>query len=511
MSDVRIEIENCYSLIYGHISPTIFIALQESLSYKMQNCEYVDAYNIIDPDTKRRQWDGRIKLIWNLKNKYKFATGLLSRVRAIFDEAGITYSIRDSREKFKKQYDLEYSPEFQLRSYQLDAINAALKKKRGIIKAATGAGKTAISAGIIKELGLKGVIFMAMSGDLVIQARDELQRFILDQGKNIEIGIVGAGFCDIKNVNVCTAQTIIAAFDKKYVKIDDEEDDKDRITEEIIAKKEQIRQMVRDCRCMIFDEVQHASCDTVKEIMTYASNAFYRFGQSASPWRDDGADLFIDSQFGREIVDISASFLIRKKYLVKPYITFITVKTERATYSTYPSIYKNHIVLNTKRNKIISDISERHCSRGETVLILVKQITHGKELEGMIDGSVFISGKVSVKKRKEILDGLRENKIKIAIATSIFDEGIDVRRLSCLVMAGSGKSSTRALQRVGRVIRKFDGKKCAYIYDFMDTAKYISSHAKKRRKIYKTEKEFEIREITMEEFYEIENDNWGSG
>jgi len=77
-------------------------------------------------------------------------------------------------------------------------------------------------------------------------------------------------------------------------------------------------------------------------------------------------------------------------------------------------------------------------------------------------------------------------------------------------MGSSGKSSTRALQRIGRVLRPFDGKDHATIYDFMDTAKYLSSHARARKKIYKTEDEFEIKEMKIGDWNERKNNMWES-
>jgi len=93
---------------------------------------------------------------------------------------------------------------------------------------------------------------------------------------------------------------------------------------------------------------------------------------------------------------------------------------------------------------------------------------------------------------------MRTNECEITISTSIFDEGINVKSLDTLVLAGSGKSSTRALQRIGRILRPYldtEGnnlKKDAIVIDFYDDCKYLRSHSNKRKKIYKTEDEFEI-------------------
>ena len=87
---------------------------------------------------------------------------------------------------------------------------------------------------------------------------------------------------------------------------------------------------------------------------------------------------------------------------------------------------------------------------------------------------------------------MRKGEPQITIASVIFDEGIDVRPLDTLILAGGGKSPTRALQRIGRILRPYEGKKDAIAVDFMDNCKYMQSHSKRRLSIYKTEEEFKI-------------------
>ena len=60
-------------------------------------------------------------------------------------------------------------------------------------------------------------------------------------------------------------------------------------------------------------------------------------------------------------------------------------------------------------------------------------------------------------------------------------------------MAGSGKASGRALQRLGRVIRPFPGKKNAVVIDFSDGSKYLKNHTAARIKIYSTEAGFKLK------------------
>jgi hypothetical protein len=58
---------------------------------------------------------------------------------------------------------------------------------------------------------------------------------------------------------------------------------------------------------------------------------------SASPWRDDNQDLVIEGILGKRIVEISASFLIERGYLVKPIIRFKEVPRLNGLEKTYPA------------------------------------------------------------------------------------------------------------------------------------------------------------------------------
>ena len=94
-----------------------------------------------------------------------------------------------------------------------------------------------------------------------------------------------------------------------------------------------------------------------------------------------------------------------------------------------------------------------------------------------------------------MLDRMRERKLMCIIGTTLLDEGIDIPSAGAGIFAGAGKSSTRALQRVGRFIRvdpNDPDKKCAYIEEFYDHCRWLNHHAQARRRIYETEPEFQI-------------------
>jgi len=219
---------------------------------------------------------------------------------------------------------------------------------------------------------------------------------------------------------------------------------------------------------------------------------------SATPYRDQGDDILIEACFGKKVCNITASQLIKENYLIKPDIYFIPMSNMRGKkFGTYATAYKEGIVNNTIRNNIIAKVAKQMMENDRVVLILCKQIKHGKILESLIPDSVFIHGSHSSKVRKKRLDEIRERKASVTIASTIFDEGINVRPLDTLILAGSGKSKTRALQRVGRILRTFPGKKEATVIDFMDNCKYMFAHSRARKSIYQTEPEFNIDELKI--------------
>ncbi len=431
------------------------------------------------------------------KDGIHFPTGMFYQAREFLRECEVPLTFIDARSPKVSSSEYSMSSEFEARDYQAEVIDKSYQRERGIIKAATGSGKTSIAAAIIAKLGAVPACFYVPSIDLLRQSRNELQRFITKNGSPIKVGAVGGGECDIQDITVMTVQTACRALGEKFAKYDEEdESDKQKLDDN---NKKKIVDFIRGSKQIFADEVQHWASKTCQIISDNSISARYRFGMSATPVRDEGDDMLIDACFGRTIADISASFLIKQGFLVKPTIYFVHNRKNNLE-GSYSSVYEEGIVNNDERNTLIANITNKMIEANRNILVLVRLIEHGKKLESMIPGSFFMYGEHSGKERAEHIAKMKSGEAKITISSSLFDEGIDVRPLDCLILAGSGKSSTRALQRIGRVIRPYTNpvtgevKKDAYVVDFQDNMKYLLSHSRKRRKIYSTEEEFEIKD-----------------
>lgn len=504
---LTLTITNNSTFIHDDIEKELRDELKRELGYMPENAAFIVANAKFD----NPEYDGHKSVMclgkrWCKcaikKDGIHFPTGLAHTAKAFFEKNGYVVKIKDSRIKVFSTN--KYKDNIALRPYQRTAVDKAKQKQRGIIKMATGSGKTASSAALIVELGAYPFIFYVPSLDLLRQTKEEFEKFIVNKdGSPAKIGMIGGGECDIQDINVMTQQTAMRALGKGFTKAD-EDDKKEEDGENVKSKYEDIKNLIMNAKGMIADEVQFWSADSCQIISDSSVNCFYKYGASGTPYRDQGDDILIESCFGKVIVDINASKLINLGFLVKPDIYMVPVKNKYGTLKShsYQEVYKEAIVENSLRNGYISRITKNMVDQNRMVLILVRQINHGKILEELIPGSKFISGTSSKKKRKEHIDAMKSHNAPVTIASTIFDQGIDVRPLQVLIQAGSGKSSTRALQRVGRVLRPYeypDGTKKteATVIDFMDHCKYMLGHSKKRLKIYQTEPEFNIETLKI--------------
>lgn len=490
MEIIKIEINNTRGKIMNMLNIDQLSIIQQLCSFKVEGSEYKS--NVFR--NRRRggfEWDGYRKLF---NTRYQtFPIGLLDTIRDMFTNAGIPVEIIDKRKKNNETIEY-YISNYQDREYQANAVRLSVYHGNGIIKAATGAGKTTIAARTIYALG-KRSIFIVHTRDLLYQTIESFKRMF----PNETIGQIGDGKINYQNITVATMQTL-AILNNVEVGKNKYDEDADNIKETKVQYKEIYNPDIwhkykNSVDCVMFDEVQRICSQTAYRVRFLFERASYAFGYSASPWRDDGSDLMIEAAFGRRIVDITASELIQQNYLVKPYIT---VKRAVPTWDgkTYDQIYRSAIVENTFRNiQVINDAMEQY-NLGRNTLILVTQIKHGEKLEKMLGQSgipaVFISGKSGMKKRRQVIQDMRDGKAQLVIASTIADVGLDVPRLQSIIEAGAGKSSVTALQRLGRIMRPFEGKDECYFITYYDDVPYLSSHINKKIDIWSTEKEFVI-------------------
>ena len=272
-----------------------------------------------------------------------------------------------------------------------------------------------------------------------------------------------------------------------------------------IENKKQIRELFTNAQAVIVDEA-HLAAIVIEALANHADRSYYRFGLSATPWREDNQEIRLEGCMGKKLIDISPTFLINRGFLVPPRIFMVPIQFSEES-DKYADSYTKHITKCWERNYRIKQFAEAFQEEGKPVMIIVDRIEHGNILQEIIKNSIFVPGSDKGEDdpddqeqdyRRRMLDACEKNEI-ILIGTQWLNTGIDAPAISVLVMAGSTQASATVLQTVGRVIRthKESGKTEAVVIDFMDSDKHMRKHSLARKRVYESEPGFDLRIIKI--------------
>jgi superfamily II DNA or RNA helicase len=453
--------------------------LRRYLSYRPLGIEYSPSY-------QNGNWDG---ITYLLSKTNKFNYGLLTKVKEWLSENGHQYTVEDRRPPKTVSHELDISANLKKhglvpREHQIRIVNACLGTDRGIVRAATGSGKSNCIAMLTAKINKPTIIYV-IGLDLLDQFHKLFSK-LFDE----PIGYIGDGTCDIQRINIASIWTIGSALKIKDV-VDEDCNAEKEVSE---TQRTKILAMLKYSKLHCFDESHVVTCATINSIYKEIE-AEYIYGFSGTPFRDDNSDLLINGILGEQIINVSASELIKLNLLAQPLIKFHTVPKIPVS-SAYQTAYKDYIVENDTRNDMITKLSGDLIEKHYTPLVLFKQIKHGEILldkfqEAGIRCSMLY-GNDDLDTRNEIKERLVNKEIDLILASTIFDIGLDLPQLNALVLASGGKSSIRALQRIGRVIRMTPGKKYAAVVDFYDQVRFFKKHSKIRYEIYSAEDGFKI-------------------
>lgn len=477
---VQITLEGSDLFLTGFFTPHRLLA--ERCRFRVAGSEFSKAY-------QDGRWDG-FRELYEVLDDGKYGTGrvpigLRDLVEETLRELNVPYEIYDDRPA-ASPWDPQSEPPFPLWDHQEQAWRAAMAAEHGIVVIPTGGGKTATGAAIIGA-SQGPALFFVHTKDLMRQAVQELSRFL-----GTEVGQIGGGAVEPREVTVVMAQTAIRALQTedplvRYLRFDDEDVPDDAPLPE--EKSELIRLVLRRANCAIFDETHHYAAETFYSLAR-AVKARRLYGLTAYEGRAAGDDLMLEAAIGRVRYRIDPLDLIQRQILVPPKIIWMRGKQQ----NRYPradgirEVYRKAIVENDARNADIVRITTRAASQGRTMMVMVREIAHGEALTRAMPGAVFLHGKLSQAERDQIMQDARDGKIPILVATAVGNEGLDIRRISGIVLADPAKSISRLIQRIGRGLRAHpeSGKKDCIVVDFYDDVLYLREHAQAREEFYRT-------------------------
>ena len=230
-----------------------------------------------------------------------------------------------------------------------------------------------------------------------------------------------------------------------------------------------------------------AKAEVLKNLLTRnLASAPIRWGLTGTIPKADHEFQSIRASLGEVVNHVFAHELQESGVLSNCHVNIVQT-AEWKEFGSYAEELK-YLVTDRDRLSYICDLIKTISESGNT-LVLVNRIDSGKSMVEMIPDSVFISGEVKTKDRKEEYDEVKTANNKIIVATyGVAAVGINIPRIFNLVLLEPGKSFVRVIQSIGRGIRKADDKDFVQIWDITASSKYAKRHLTERKRYYKEAK-----------------------
>jgi len=425
--------------------------------------------------TSNREWNTRVVST----EKGEIAQNILDEFNELWNseyalEYDEFYEIYKERYKIiKKQREIAKSEEIpsaekyrlQPNSMQVGFI-VNLKKiieageERALLISATGTGKTYASAFAMRELGYKRVLFLVHRGQLARQTKKSYQKVF---GKDISMGLVGAGYSD---------------YDSDYV----------FAMVQTLNRDEHLQKYRPDeFDCIILDEAHHSSADTYQKVMNYFKPKLW-LGMTATPDKRD------DDVAGRNIYEIfnyQIAYEIRLQQAMEedilcPFhyfgISDVSLVDEKQLKSRKMTGRDFNLLTGDERVRHIVEQAEYYGYSGDRVkgLIFCSRIDESEELSQKFNAlgyrTIALNGSVSEDERANAFERLAMDEkdateemqpLDYIFSVEILNEGVDIVEVNQVIMLRPTESPIVFIQQLGRGLRKAEGKEYVVILDFI--------------------------------------------
>ncbi|WP_233080029.1 DUF3427 domain-containing protein [Rheinheimera soli] len=327
---------------------------------------------------------------------------------------------------------------------------------RNLVVAATGTGKTLISAfdfaRFIKEKPDAKFLFIAHKEEILIQAR-MAYRGVLKRSQFGELWVGGYRpehhhqlFVSIQTLNNQLATMKLSADFYDYV---------------------------------VIDEVHHITAASYRAALDYFQPKIL-LGLTATPERHDGGDILEDF-CGVIAAEMRLPEAINRRHLC-PFQYFgidddtdlrgISWNRGRYDISLLSNLYTHN---QSRVNKILQSmqqiITDIGCMKALAFCVSREHATYmcSQFLLKGIKSDVLISDNSHERQQKQ--QAIRSGAINVLFVVDIFNEGVDIPEIDTLLLLRPTESLTIFLQQLGRGLRLADGKECCTVLDFVGNSR----------------------------------------
>ncbi|MTI64981.1 MAG: DUF3427 domain-containing protein [Firmicutes bacterium] len=418
-------------------------------------------------------------LEWNIKVTEKDSFDIVRKFQATFesywnDSEFVIFDGDDNRDKNrlkdalksdnKNKLDFNFNLDIRPYPYQkqilekLRAEREIFERNKNLLVAATGVGKTVISAfdykGFVKTnpKRVNRLLFVAHREEILRQSRDTF-RAILKDGNFGDL-FVGTHKPESLDHLFISIQSFNSS--KLYEKLTTDYYD-----------------------FIIVDEVHHGPATSYQRLLEYFEPKVL-LGLTATPERMDGKSVlkYFDDRIAEEIRLTEA--IDRKQlspfqyFCVTDEVDLSKLKWGRNGYDKkeLSNVYTNS---DLRANKIINSIDKYVKDIDEVKgLGFCVTVEHAKFMADIFNKndipSISLHGNSSTEERESAKGELQKGEIKFIFVVDLYNEGVDIPSVNTVLFLRPTESLTVFLQQLGRGLRIDDDKECLTVLDFIGQA-----------------------------------------
>lgn len=491
----------------GHDYVVFNGSLNETETALLHNFESIEVYRSWLPEERERALEKKnwFEELWNYRSKdvevFPFTEAIrrsLIKVRQV--------NSKMSNDTISERYEVpdgcpKLPEDIILRSYQREAVDKWFNSgMMGIFKMATGSGKTITSLSVVErcyaEHGLKAVIIVVPYRHLVSQWAKEVKRFGLKplmcfENRSNWINLLQANLYAINSgtLEFLTVITTNATFSSNAF--------------------QSTIDFFPDETLIIGDEAHNLGSSKLLESLPQKITK--RLALSATPerWFDEVGTAGLFQYFGPVLMEFTLKDAIREGALV-PYRycpLFVTLTDEESEAyleisrkiaktigmnDTNPEYSQSAQALLIQRARIIASAKNKlqvlrelmstrldtshtlfYCGDGtveeptsEETLRQIEAVTKllGYELGYRVD---MYTAETPLSEREDLRSKFDSGELQGLVAIRCLDEGVDIPSVRTAVILASSSNPRQFIQRRGRVLRRFPGKKEATIFDMI--------------------------------------------
>ncbi len=451
---LEIIVDNKIQLNRCQLAPKLVAFIREELNFL--NNEYITKKRLGKSIYRVQKY---FKLIDETGETILLPRGFLNQLTIFLKENGIDYSLRL---EYPLLDEISFSDSIELTLQQAIAVNSALAYDQGVIVAPAGSGKTIIGLELIATRKLPALILVHRQ-QLLSQWMDRIQTFL---------GIPKTQIGRYDGVKKEFGKEITVGLLQSF------------------SRKGDLLGIKNKFGTIIIDECHHIPAKTFREVVAQLNSRFI-YGLTATPTRKHNDEKLIYAYIGDIVARMEGQndqTLLESAKIpiqVEEKTTELTIPFKFRT--DYFNLLAKVISFDTGRNKIIVEDILNQVKNGKKILVLSERKKHLEILDLYLKGkceTISISGDDSAAKRVIKLKQIESGHYQVILSTGqFFGEGIDIRGISCLILAFPFSFEGKLAQYIGR-LRDIGEQKL--IIDYRDQQiPFLEKQFKQRHHFYK--------------------------